>query len=182
MQLSDDIESILFTEEQLAERVAQIGAQVSADYADASEGLVVVTVLRGAVMFAADLTRHIDVPVELDFVRASSYGDGAASSGTVRVLHDASTKLEGRHVLVVEDILDTGRTLSRLMAEFQVRKPASLAAAALVRKDVPRVAKVDCRYVGFDCPDAFIVGYGLDYAQRYRNLPYIGVLKPEIYS
>lgn len=181
--MHDDIKEVLYTQEELARRVGEIGAAITRDYADAvDEGIVLVSVLRGAAIFMADLARAIQLPVEMDYMAISSYGNGAKSSGVVRILKDLSSEIEGRHVIVAEDILDSGLTLKYLLKNLASRKPASLAIATLLRKDTEVQADIDCRYVGFECPDEFIVGYGLDYAERYRNLPYIGILKPELYS
>lgn len=153
------------------------------DYADAARdgGIVLVSVLRGAAIFMADLARKIELPLEMDYMAISSYGNGAKSSGVVRILKDLSSEIEGRHVIVAEDILDSGLTLKYLLKNLSSRNPASLEVATLLRKQTLAQAKIDCRYVGFECPDEFIVGYGLDFAERYRNLPYIGILKPELY-
>lgn len=181
--MHDDIKEVLYTQEELARRVGEIGTAITRDYADAvDEGIVLVSVLRGAAIFMADLARVIQLPVEMDYMAISSYGNGAKSSGVVRILKDLSSEIEGRHVIVAEDILDSGLTLKYLLKNLASRKPASLAVATLLRKDTEAQADIDCRYVGFECPDEFIVGYGLDYAERYRNLPYIGILKPELYS
>ncbi|HIS39282.1 MAG TPA: hypoxanthine phosphoribosyltransferase [Candidatus Aphodovivens avistercoris] len=181
--MHEDIEEVLFTEDELARRVEEIGAAITRDYADAAqEGIVLVSVLRGAAIFMADLARAIKLPVEMDYMAISSYGNGAKSSGVVRILKDLSSEIEGRHVIVAEDILDSGLTLSYLLKNLASRHPASIAVATLLRKKTRAQADIDCRYIGFECPDQFIVGYGLDYAERYRNLPYIGVLKPELYS
>lgn len=181
--MHDDIKEVLYTQEELARRVGEIGAAITRDYADAvDEGIVLVSVLRGAAIFMADLARAIQLPVEMDYMAISSYGNGAKSSGVVRILKDLTSEIEGRHVIVAEDILDSGLTLKYLLKNLASRKPASLAVATLLRKDTEVQADIDCRYVGFECPDEFIVGYGLDYAERYRNLPYIGILKPELYS
>lgn len=178
-----DIAEILFTEEDIARRVSELGAEITKDYADvAKEGIILISVLRGAAIFMADLARKIELPVEMDYMATSSYGSAAKSSGVVRIIKDLSTKIEGLHVILAEDILDTGLTLKYLMNNLSLRNPASLAVVTFLRKRVPEQEKVDCKYIGFECPNKFIVGYGLDFAQRYRNLPYIGVLKPEIYS
>ena len=180
--MHDDIAEVLFTEEDLARRVGEMGAAITRDYAAvADEGVILISVLRGAAIFMADLARKIELPVEMDYMAISSYGNGAKSSGVVRILKDLSSDIKGRHVIVAEDILDSGLTLNYLLKNLSSRKPASLAVATLLRKQTRAQAKIDCRYVGFECPDEFIVGYGLDYAEKYRNLPYIGVLKSEIY-
>lgn len=178
----NDIAEVLFTEDEIARRVDEIGAQITRDYAEATdEGIVLVSVLRGAAIFMADLARRIELPVEMDYMAVSSYGDGAKSSGVVRILKDLASEIEGRHVVVAEDILDSGLTLKYLLKNLASRHPASLEVATLLRKKTLAQAKIECKYIGFECPDRFIVGYGLDYAERYRNLPYIGVLKPEMY-
>ena len=180
--MHNDIAEVLFTEDELARRVDEIGAQITRDYAEATdEGIVLVSVLRGAAIFMADLARRIELPVEMDYMAVSSYGDGAKSSGVVRILKDLASEIEGRHVVVAEDILDSGLTLKYLLKNLASRHPASLEVATLLRKKTLAQAKIECKYIGFECPDRFIVGYGLDYAERYRNLPYIGVLKPEMY-
>ncbi len=178
-----DISRVLFTEDEIARRVSELGAEISRDYADvAEEGIVLISVLRGAAIFMADLARKIDLPVEMDYMAVSSYGDGAKSSGVVRILKDLTAQIEGRHVIVAEDILDSGLTLKYLLRNLSSRHPASLEVVTLLRKKLLAQAKIDCKYVGFECPDEFIVGYGLDYAERYRNMSYIGVLKPEVFS
>ena len=179
----NDIQEVLFTQEDLARRVGEIGAAITRDYASAvGDGIVLVSVLRGAALFMADLARAIELPIEMDYMAISSYGNGAKSSGVVRILKDLTSEIEGRHVIVAEDILDSGLTLKYLLKNLSSRNPASIAVATLLRKKTEAQADIDCRYVGFECPDEFIVGYGLDYAERYRNLPYIGILKPELYS
>ncbi|HIT50711.1 MAG TPA: hypoxanthine phosphoribosyltransferase [Candidatus Aveggerthella excrementigallinarum] len=174
----EGVERVLFTQEELARRVTEMGAQITADYA--GKDLLVVSVLRGAAIFMADLVRAIELPLEMDFMAVSSYGAGTTSSGVVRILKDVTSSIEGRHVLIAEDVLDSGLTLRALVDELASRGPASLAVAALLRKDVPNQAEIACRYVGFECPDEFVVGYGLDYAERYRNLPFIGVLRQDM--
>jgi len=175
-----DIESIIIPEEKVRERVRELGAEVSRDYEGRS--VLLVAVLRGAALFIADLSREITVPVELDFMAVSSYGSSTKSSGVVRILKDLDEQIEGRHVLVVEDILDTGLTLKYLLKNLASRKPASLEVITLLSKEGKQRVPISCKYVGFSVPDAFVVGYGLDFAQRYRNLPYIGVLKPSAYQ
>lgn len=179
----NDIQEVLFTQEDLARRVGEIGAAITRDYTSAAgDGIVLVSVLRGAAIFMADLARAIELPIEMDYMAISSYGNGAKSSGVVRILKDLTSEIEGRHVIVAEDILDSGLTLKYLLKNLSSRNPASIAVATLLRKKTEAQADIDCRYVGFECPDEFIVEYGLDYAERYRNLPYIGILKPELYS
>lgn len=181
--MHDDIAEVLFTEQEIADRVREMGGAITRDYADAARdgGIVLVSVLRGAAIFMADLARKIELPLEMDYMAISSYGNGAKSSGVVRILKDLSSEIEGRHVIVAEDILDSGLTLKYLLKNLSSRNPASLEVATLLRKQTLAQAKIDCRYVGFECPNEFIVGYGLDFAERYRNLPYIGILKPELY-
>lgn len=176
----EDIDRVLFTEEDLRARVKEMGRQITADHE--GESLLVVSVLRGAAIFMADLVRDIDLPLEMDYMAISSYGNGVKSSGIVRILKDLTSSVEGRHVLIAEDILDSGLTLKYLIRNLESRNPASIEVATLLRKKTKAQADIDCRYVGFECPDEFIVGYGMDYAERYRNLPYIGVLKPEVYE
>lgn len=178
--LHPDIERICITEEELRARVAEIGKQISEDYA--GEDVVVISVLRGATIFMSDLVRTIDLPVEMDFMAISSYGSGAVSSGIVRVLKDITTDIEGRHVIIAEDIVDSGLTLRYTIKSLASHHPADIAVAALLYKDREDAPDIDCKYVGFHVPDEFIVGYGLDYAERYRNLPYIGTLKHEVYD
>ncbi|MCI8425310.1 MAG: hypoxanthine phosphoribosyltransferase [Adlercreutzia sp.] len=182
--MNDDISRVIFSEQEIADRVADLGAAITRDYKDVAgpEGIVVICVLRGAAMYTCDLIRAIDMPLEVDFMAVSSYGSGVKSTGVVRILKDLSSNIHGRHVVIAEDILDSGLTLSYLIKNLKSRGPASISVATLLRKNTPNQADVNCRYVGFECPDEFIVGYGLDYAERYRNLPYIGVLKPEIYQ
>ncbi|MDP2234428.1 MAG: hypoxanthine phosphoribosyltransferase [Actinomycetota bacterium] len=175
-----DLETIVLTEAQIAERIRQLGEQISADYGD--EPVLLIAVLRGAALFVADLARAIESPVEIDFMAVSSYGSSTKSSGVVRIIKDLDETIEGRHVLVVEDILDTGLTLKYLLKNLASRGPASLEVVTLLSKEGKQRVPISCRYIGFDVPDEFVVGYGLDYAERYRNLPYIGILKPEIYS
>ncbi|WP_455139055.1 hypoxanthine phosphoribosyltransferase [Thermophilibacter sp.] len=179
--LHPDVEKVLFSEDDIRDIVASVGAQITRDYKDRNP--LIVAVLRGAVVFTADLMRAIECPLSVDFMAVSSYGDGVKSSGVVRIVKDLDTKLEGRDVIIVEDILDSGLTLSYLVRLLESRGPASVEVAAFLVKDVPgNTPAVKPRYVGAHVPDEFIVGYGLDYAERYRNLPYIGVLKPEVYE
>jgi hypoxanthine phosphoribosyltransferase len=174
------MERILFSEQQLKERVAQLGAQITADYAGKEPLLV--SVLRGSFIFMADLTRCIQLPCTVDFMAVSSYGAGTTSSGQVQITKDLSDDIEGKDLIVVEDILDSGNTLYYLLQLLQARKPASVRLCTLLDKPERRVKDVQVDYTGFTIPDAFVVGYGLDYAEQYRNLPYIGVLKPEVYG
>lgn len=176
-----DVEKVLFTEDDIRGIVARLGRQITEDYAD--KDLVLIAVLRGAVVFMGDLMRAIESPLAIDFMAVSSYGDGTKSSGVVRIVKDLDMDIKGRDVLIVEDILDSGLTLKYLMKSLSHRQPASLEVAAFLWKDVEgRTTAVNPKYVGAHCPDEFVVGYGLDFAERYRNLPFVGVLKPEVYS
>ncbi|WP_288734951.1 hypoxanthine phosphoribosyltransferase [uncultured Enorma sp.] len=176
-----DVETILFSEEDIAQIVQRLGAEITRDYQ--GKDLVLIAVLRGAVVFMGDLMRAIDLPLAIDFMAVSSYGSNAKSSGIVRIVKDLDMDIKGRDVLIVEDILDSGLTLKYLMKNLSSRKPASLEVAAFLWKDVEdKQAAINPKYVGAHCPDEFVVGYGLDFAERYRNLPYVGILKPEVYS
>jgi hypoxanthine phosphoribosyltransferase len=177
--LHDDIEEILIGAEQLQARVRELAAAVSADYR--GKDVLLLGILKGAVMFMVDLSRQMEIPLELDFMAISSYGNSTESSGVVRILKDLEAPIAGKHVLVVEDIIDTGLTLRYLMESLQQRGPASVRVCALLDKAKTRDKVVEPAYLGFNIPDRFVVGYGLDYAQKYRNLPYIGVLKPSVY-
>jgi len=176
----DDLKEILYTEEQVARRVAELGAQISVDYE--GKEVVLVGVLNGAVIFLADLARHISIPLSLDMVAISSYGSYTSTSGVVRIMKDLDESVESKHVLIVEDILDTGLTLNYLVDYMRSRNPASVKVVAMLSKPSRHKVKVHVDYLGFTVPDEFVVGYGLDFAQRYRNLPCIAVLKPEIYA
>lgn len=176
-----DVEKVLFSEEDIADMVKRLGAQISEDYK--GKDLVLIAVLRGAVVFMGDLMRAIDTDLAIDFMAVSSYGNGTKSSGTVRIIKDLDIDIKDRDVLIVEDILDSGLTLKYLMANLASRGPASLGVCTFLWKDVEgKQAAIDPKYVGTHCPDEFVVGYGLDFAERYRNLPYVGVLKPEVYA
>ncbi len=175
-----DLEKVLLTREQLDERLDAMAAEIDADY-DGKE-LLLVGVLKGAVMVMADLARKLHTPASMDWMAISSYGSGTKSSGVVRILKDLDTDILGKHVLVVEDIVDSGLTLSWLMANLGSREPASLQIAALLRKPDAAKVDIDAAYVGFDIPNEFVVGYGLDYAERYRNLPFVGTLAAHVYS
>jgi len=177
--VGQDLKEILITEEQLQRRVAELAAQIDADYA--GRELLLVGVLKGAVMVMADLSRAMHLPVQMDWMAISSYGSGTKSSGVVRILKDLDADISGRHVLVVEDIIDSGLTLSWLVGNLQSRGPASVQVCALLRKPTAARIKVDVTYTGFEIEDAFVVGYGLDYAQKYRNLPFIGTLAEHVY-
>ena len=179
-ELINDVEKVLFTEEQLSQRVSELAEQINRDYA--GQEVLLISVLRGSFVFMADLVRKLKIPCMVDFMACSSYGSGTSSSGQVKVTKDLSQSIEGMNVLVVEDILDSGRTLSYLLKLLEARKPASIRLCTLLDKPERRVVPVHVNYTGFQIPDAFIVGYGLDYAERYRNLPYIGILKPAVYE
>jgi hypoxanthine phosphoribosyltransferase len=171
---------VLIDGERLRSRVAELGEEVSADYA--GRDLLLIGVLKGAVFFMADLMRHLTVTCEVDFMAISSYGAATDSSGVVRILKDLDINIAGRDVLVVEDIIDSGLTLSYLMRNLEAREPASLEICALLTKPERREIDVPVRYVGFEIPNRFVIGYGLDFAERYRNLPYVGVLDPDLIS
>ncbi|WP_285662326.1 hypoxanthine phosphoribosyltransferase [Actinorhabdospora filicis] len=178
---ADDIERVIFSADDIAKKTAELGRQVSADYAD-TDGLLLVGVFKGAVMFMADFARSLSVPVELEFMALSSYGQRATSSGVVRILKDLDRDIAGRHVLVVEDVVDSGLTLSWLLRYLNGRGPASLEVVSLIRKPESMQVELPVKYVGFDMGQEFVVGYGMDYAEKYRELPFLGVLKPEVYS
>jgi hypoxanthine phosphoribosyltransferase len=177
-ELEQAVGDILIDEDALSTRVAELGAEVSADYQ--GRDLLLIGVLKGAVFFMADLMRHITVPCEVDFMAISSYGDSTDSSGIVRILKDLDINIEGRDVLVVEDIIDSGLTLSYLMRNLESREPASLEVCALMTKPARREIDVPVRYIGFEIPNRFVVGYGLDFGERYRNLPYVAVLSDDL--
>ena len=178
--LEQDIERVLFSEEALDKRVSEIAAEINRDYAGKEPMLI--SVLRGSFVFMADLIRKIEVPCTVDFMAVSSYGRGTTSSGQVQITKDLSDDIEGKDIIVVEDILDSGNTLSYLLQLLRARKPASMRLCTLLDKPDRRVKEVHVDYTGFTIPDEFVVGYGLDYAEKYRNLPYIGILKPRVYG
>ncbi len=178
--MKNDIKSVLYSEEVLAAKVAEIGAKITKDYL--GKDLLVIGVLKGANIFLGDLVRKIDLPVQIDFIAASSYGSSTESSGVVRILKDLDYSIEGKHVMIVEDIIDTGLTLHYLLDNFNSRNPASLSVCTLLDKPERRKVQIDVAYKGFDIPDEFIVGYGIDYDEKYRNLPYIATLKPKVYE
>ena len=181
MNMSDSIKEVLYTEEQLQARVKELGAQITKDYAG-KDKILLVSVLRGSYIFMADLSRAIDLPCLIDFMVVSSYGAGTSSSGQVEIKKDISSSIEDYHVIIVEDILDSGNTLYNLLDVLKLRKAASIRICTLLDKPERRAKPIQADYTGFVVPDAFVVGYGLDYNQQYRNLPYIGVLKEEVYS
>ena len=176
----NDIQEVLFSEEQLKNRVREIARQITADYQ--GKEIMLISVLRGSFVFMADLCRAIDLPCTLDFMAVSSYGKGTKSSGQVQITKDLSEDITDRHIIVVEDILDSGNTLSYLLQLLQARSPASVRLCTLLDKPSRRTKEVELHYSGFTIPDYFVVGYGLDYAEKYRNLPYIGILKPCVYG
>lgn len=179
--LQADIAYILIDEEAIAARIEKLARQITADYAE-DEDLLLVCVLKGAFMFLADLTRAIARPHSLDFMGISSYGKGTTSSGAVQIIMDLKAPIENRHVLIIEDIIDSGRTLDYMRRSLQARSPASLRICSLLNKAARREIHVDVDYIGFDIPDEFVVGYGLDFDELYRNLPFIAVLKPETFA
>ena len=178
--MGGDLEKILLTAEQIDARLAQLAAQIDEEYR--GRDLLLVGVLRGAVMTMADLSRKIRIPLEMDWMAVSSYGSGTKSSGVVRILKDLDQDVAGRHVLIVEDIIDSGLTLSWLQANLIGRGAASVTIATALRKPAAAKVDIDVTYVGFDIPDEFVVGYGLDYAEKYRNLPFVGTLQPHAYA
>ena len=180
MSQRDDILKVLLSEEQLKEKCAEMGAQITRDYA--GKNLLLVTVLKGAVVYMADLMRCIDLPCAIDFMVVSSYGSGTKTSGVVKIVKDLDQDLSGKDLLIVEDILDSGMTLSYLKGLLQGRNPASIRIATLLDKPSRRKVDLVADYIGFSVPDEFVIGYGLDYDEKYRNLPYIGILKEEVYS
>jgi hypoxanthine phosphoribosyltransferase len=178
--LHNDISHILYTKEQIQEKVKELGEQLARDYAGRNP--LVICVLKGAFVFISDLVRHMDIPLELDFMAISSYGASTKSSGVVKIVKDLDVSVEGRDVLIVEDIIDSGLTLSYLIDVLERRNALSVAVVTLFDKPARRTVDLKPDYTGFTLPDAFVVGYGLDYAERYRNLPYLGILKEEIYT
>lgn len=174
--MSDRI-SIMYSEEEVNAKIKEIGDKISKDYEN--QEVLLICVLKGATFFACELAKRITVPVELEFMKVSSYGNETESSGVVKITQDLDQPIRGKHVIVVEDIVDTGRTLSYLLELLKKRDPASVALCTLLDKPERRVADVDVNYTGFVIPDEFVVGYGLDYAQKYRNLPFVGIIKPE---
>jgi hypoxanthine phosphoribosyltransferase len=180
-----DIASVLVTEQEIRDKTAELAERIARDYSDdtsARSDLILVGVLKGAVMFMTDLARALPLPVQLEFMAVSSYGSATSSSGVVRILKDLDRDIAGRHVLIVEDIIDSGLTLSWLLKNLESRSPASMRVCTLLRKPDAMKADVPVTYVGFDIPNEFVVGYGLDYAERYRDLPFIGTLAPAVYA
>ncbi len=179
-RLHEDVERVLIDEATLQARLIEMGAEITAKYAD--KDLLLVAVLKGSVLFLADLMRRIAIPHEIDFMATSSYGAEVTSSGVVRILKDLNNPIEGRHVLIVEDIIDSGNTLAYLKGLLEARNPASLQIVTLLDKPDRREVDIDVAWTGFSIPNEFVIGYGLDYNERYRNLPYIGILKPSVYA
>lgn len=175
-----DIKEVLYSEEQLHKKMQELGAAITKDYA--GKKLLMVSILKGSVMVMADLMRAVDLPLQIDFMNVSSYGAGTATKGSVKILKDLDVDIKGMDVLIVEDILDSGVTLHNLMNLLHQRQPASIEICTLFSKPSRCQVDVEAKYIGFEIPDAFIVGYGLDYAEKYRNLPYVGVLKEEVYQ
>lgn len=180
MTMQNDIEKVLITEEEIQGKIKELAAQLEKDYSDSFP--LVIGVLKGALPFMADLLKRIDEHLEMDFMDVSSYGNSTVSSGEVKIIKDLNTSVEGRDILIIEDIIDSGLTLSYLVELFRYRKAKSIKIVTLLDKPTGRKVDIKPDYTGFIVPDAFVVGYGLDFAERYRNLPYIGVLKPEIYT
>lgn len=180
LDMKDDLKEIYFTEQQLADKVAELGARITADYAGREP--LIVSVLKGSYVFMADLTRKIDTPCNVDFMVVSSYGKGTKTSGEVQIIKDIEQPIDGRDLLIVEDILDSGVTLHYLMQILTARGANSIRLCTLLSKPSRRKVDVPIDYLGFEIPDEFVVGYGLDYAEKYRNLPYIGILKPSVYG
>ncbi|MEQ2519174.1 hypoxanthine phosphoribosyltransferase [Ruthenibacterium sp. CLA-JM-H11] len=178
--MREDVLRVLLSEEEIHAKVKEMGKKITEDYKNSN--LMLVTVLKGAVVFLADIMREIDVPAEIDFMVVSSYGSGVKSSGVVKIVKDLDVPLEGKDILIVEDILDSGLTLSYIKELLASRGPRSIKVATLLDKPSRRKVDLQADYVGFSVPDEFVIGYGLDYDEKYRNLPYIGILKPEVYS
>ena len=178
--MKNDIESVLISEEEIQKKVKELGSQLTEEYKDRFP--LAIGVLKGATLFMADLLKRIDTHLEMDFMDVSSYGKSTVSSGEVKIIKDLNASVEGRDILIIEDIIDSGLTLSYLVELFHYRKAKSVKIVTLLDKPTGRKADIQADYVGFIVPDAFVVGYGLDYAEKYRNLPYIGILKPRVYS
>lgn len=176
----ENIATVLISEEEIQQRVRELGRQISAEYA--GKDLILICILKGGISFLVDLMRQIEIPHEIDFMAISSYGASTESSGVVRILKDLDTTIDNRHVLIVEDIIDTGRTLSYIIANLNTRSPASVRICTLLSKAARREIEIPVDYVGFEVPNEFVVGYGLDFGEHYRNLPFIGVLKEEVYT
>lgn len=175
-----DIKEVLFSEEAINERVKELAAKISEDYK--GKELLVVGVLKGSVIFAAELIKNITIPCQIDFMAVSSYGDSSETTGVVRILKDLDSEISGKHIIIVEDIVDSGVTLNYLLNYLKSRNASSVEIVSLLTKPSRRKVDIDCKYVGFETPDEFLVGYGLDYAEKYRNLPFVGILKREVYE
>src|SRR2546421_3694097 len=178
--MHEDIEEILVSSEEIQDKVVELGKRITADYR--GKNLLLLGTLKGAVPFIADLARAIQLPLEIDYMAVASYGDSTASSGIVRIIKDLEGPIDQKHVLIIEDIIDSGLTLHYLIDMLKRRNPLSLRICTLLNKERERTNHIECDYTGFKIPDKFVVGYGLDYAQRYRNLPYVGILKPTVYE
>lgn len=178
--MKQDIQEILYSEEILSKRIKELASEISTDYR--GKDLLIVGILKGSVIFAAELIKNISIKCEIDFMAVSSYGSSTETSGVVRILKDLDNSIEGKDILVVEDIVDTGVTLTYLLKYLKARKANSIEIVALLNKQARRKSDLDVKYIGFEVPDGFIVGYGIDYAEKYRNLPFIGILKPEVYE
>ena len=179
--MTKDVEKILITESELAKRIKELGEEITNDY-QGKEDILIVGILKGSVIFLSDLIRSINLPAKMDFMTVSSYGNGAVSTGSINIKKDLDTDIKGKHVIIAEDIIDSGITLSNLYKVLMEREPASLKICTLLDKKERREAEIDVDYIGFEIPNEFIIGYGLDYAENYRNLPFIGILKREIYE
>lgn len=178
--IDEDIEKVLYSEEVLRNKIKELGLKISNDYY--GEDLVLIGILKGSVVFMSDLIKEIKIPCSIDFMAVSSYGNSTKTSGIVRILKDLDNEIKGKNVILVEDIIDTGTTLKYLLKYLKSRNPKSLEIVCLLNKPQSRKVEVDVKYIGFEVPNKFLVGYGLDYAEKYRNLPYIGILKEEIYK
>lgn len=178
--MKEDVKEVLLSEEKIHKRIDEIGKEVSKDYE--GKDLILVGILKGSVMFMADLMKKVTIPCSMDFMAVSSYGNSTKSSGVVRILKDLDSEIEGKNVLIVEDIIDTGTTLKYLMKYLKSKKPESIEIACLLDKPSRRKVDIDVKYIGFTIPDYFVVGFGLDYDEKYRNLPFVGVLKEEVYN
>jgi hypoxanthine phosphoribosyltransferase len=178
--MEEDVAEVLISSEEIRDKTAELARQITADYQ--GKDLLLICILKGGLLFLADLMREIRLPLEIDFMAVSSYGDRTESTGVVRILMDLDTNIQGRNVLIVEDIIDTGRTLNYVIQNLRTRHPASVKICTLLNKPARRVLDIPVDYVGFEIPDKFVIGYGLDYGEIYRSLPFVGVLKPELYS
>lgn len=178
--MRNDIKEILLTEEQIAQITAELGKKLTEDYA--GKDVILVSILKGAVVFMSDIMRHIDLKCDVDFMVVSSYGSGVKTSGNVKIIKDIDIPLAGKDVIIIEDILDSGLTLNYIINMLKERNPNSIEICTLLDKPAGRQSEVKAKYIGFEIPDAFVVGYGLDYDEKYRNLPYVGILRPEVYT